>query len=134
MKDLNHLKLYFPCKWVDGSSPQFFDNKVNNFKINPGGTANKYHNNFKKTTGINSLMDIQCSIYLGAEIDTQCHGFHDRNTQVAKCDYLIAFSWGIDSPTDGGTFDTWKKSKAVKRHVSLHSLVDDKNLLNFERS
>ena len=50
------------------------------------------------------------------------NGFHERNSHVATSDYLLAFTWGSgDVPMEGGTMDTWKKSRGRKCHVSLQS-------------
>ncbi len=50
-------------------------------------------------------------------------GFFVRNSEVAKCHLLIAFSWAAGSlPTEGGTLDTWEKSSAQKFHISLKEL------------
>jgi hypothetical protein len=76
-------------------------------------------------TGYNPFNDIKKAMLTGAVIDTTYHGFHVRNTAIAKkSDILIAFSWGTGSaPTDGGTYDTWKKCKArIKIHVSLQDI------------
>jgi len=55
-------------------------------------------------------------------LNTESHGFHNRNSQVAKSDYVIAFTWGKEEPEDGGTLDTWNKSKGKKIHISLQEL------------
>lgn len=49
-------------------------------------------------------------------------GFFARNSLIAKnCDHLIAFTFSNgESPTDGGTYDTWKKtSHKNKFHLNL---------------
>lgn len=38
------------------------------------------------------------------------NGFKARNSYVAKCNLLIALTFGKDKPKDGGTSDTWNKS------------------------
>ncbi|XWV25276.1 hypothetical protein QJ856_gp0494 [Tupanvirus deep ocean] len=48
-------------------------------------------------------------------------GFFARNTLISQnCDHLIAFTFGENAPIDGGTFDTWKKTKHENKiHFSL---------------
>lgn len=53
-------------------------------------------------------------------------GFKNRNTFVAESEYLIAFTFGKDKPTDGGTLDEcselWNKCKGKKIHVDISNL------------
>lgn len=116
------LTIYSPAPWnntthaysVAPTSPQQFD---------AGSISNYYHGLFSQVIGRNTLLDIERAIALGAVFDTSRKGFKPRNTQVAKSDYLIAFTWGINEPADGGTGDTWAKSKALyKIHVPLSTL------------
>jgi hypothetical protein len=55
-------------------------------------------------------------------LSPQSLGFHNRNTSIAKSDYIIAFTWGKEQPEAGGTLDTWKKACGEKVHVSLGEL------------
>jgi hypothetical protein len=60
-------------------------------------------------------------------LDTSASGFHNRNTLVSQSDYLMAFCFagknGNVSPTEGGTADTWNKSKTVyKVFIDLDTL------------
>jgi hypothetical protein len=92
--------------------------RVKDWRINPGNTANYYHSIFSKNEGIDSLEEIEKVINLGANILVYS-GFHKRNTEVAKSDNILAFSYSKgDSPTDGGTSFTWKLSKGLKKHFS----------------
>ena len=73
-----------------------------------------------------TLRELQRARALGATIDSRQTGFLARNTAVARgCDFLIAFTWhsDLDSPRDGGTYDTWSKCKCVKVHVPLEKLM-----------
>lgn len=121
--DKYKLKLYTPCAF-DFDSVKFKDTGVVDWRSNPGGTLNYYHRAFSKSLKTNTLKDIAKSIKKGVIIDSESSSFHKRNTIVAKSDIIIAYTWGDDSPVDGGTFDTWKKipKESVKRHVSLKTL------------
>lgn len=112
------LTLYLPCKWT---GEKYEDIGVRDWKKNPGRTSNLYHEKFSNTIGYNSLQEIQKAASLGATLDTSFHGFHNRNSQVAKSDFLIAFTWSTSgAPDDGGTLDTWEKAKSAQKvHVSL---------------
>jgi hypothetical protein len=118
------LTLFFPCDW-DNQTSKFVETTATNWRKNPGRIANHYHAKFKSITGYDSCKDIQSAILTGADMDTTHKGFHARNTAIAKnSDILIAFSWSTGkAPTDGGTFDTWKKCKAKQEiHVSLRDI------------
>ncbi|RUP48730.1 hypothetical protein BC936DRAFT_144084 [Jimgerdemannia flammicorona] len=118
------LTLFLPCAW-DNKTPKFVDTGVTNWRSNPGRSANHYHQKFKLATGYEPLKDIQAAVYNGAIVDASHHGFHARNTAIARnSDVLIAFSWSTgNAPTEGGTFDTWRKCPAQRKiHISLHDL------------
>lgn len=110
-------KLYLPCDWSDGKYAQTDNAGV-------GQTANYYHSLFSKQIKRDTLQDIDTSINKGLQINTDFKGFKPRNSEVAKSDYIIAFTFSsTDVPADGGTLDTWKKSASVNKiHVSLASL------------
>lgn len=117
-----NLILHFPCKW---DNDKFIDNGNWSWKINPGKTANNYHHKFSQIMGNESLKDISNAINKGAIIIDDYNGFHSRNAEVAKSDYLIAFTWSSNGyPCDGGTLDTWKKSNSQKCHVDLNTLIN----------
>lgn len=107
-----------PCAWKDG---KFEDTGVRDWRKNPGYTANNLHKLFSEIMEEDTLHEIEIAKNMGANIIVG-KGFHNRNTQVAKSDYVIAFTWGKKEPEAGGTLDTWKKSKGMKVHVSLHEL------------
>lgn len=107
---------------------QFVDSGIYNWKSNPGFIANLLHKNFIKKTGIKSFNELyDVSIIPNCNIETEHRGFHGRNSEIAKSDYIIAFTWGESTavPKDGGTCDTWRKSHAhstKKVHVPLSRL------------
>lgn len=125
----NKLTLCLPCLWMGG---QEFDPLSE-----AGSTANYYHENFSIACGIDSFREIQKAIDNGATVEIY-RGFKERNTVVAKkATRLIAYTFGTHSSIttspaitskeaglkDGGTTDTWNKSKAkTKIHVTVQSL------------
>jgi hypothetical protein len=115
------LKIYAPCPW-DGES--FIDTGDRDWRTNPGGLANYYHRKFSKSTGKDSLNEINQAIEKGAVFNCKYSGFHTRNTQIARADKLIALTFGSgDEPDDGGTLDTWKKAKSHKVHYPIRTLL-----------
>jgi hypothetical protein len=117
------LTLHLPCKW-DSKVKAAVDNGKSDWKLNPGRIMNNYHKVFSKRMDTFTLDEIETARLMGAVIKDDYDGFHQRNSQVAASDYLIAFTWGDgDTPKDGGTADTWRKSKSKwKVHVPLKSL------------
>lgn len=113
------LHLYFPCPFTNG---QFLDNGMNNWKQNPGRSANRYHHRFSKMINRDSLKSIQLAIDQGASVTVR-KGFHARNSDVAVCNYLIAFTWDENEDEDqglsGGSGDTWRKCKTERVHIPL---------------
>ena len=103
------LELHLPCAWQKTR----FDPE-NSFGIR----SNELHAEFSEKMEIDSLKEIQLS---GAEIHEH-QGFFPRNNQIAKAPYLIAFSWGVSKPEEGGTKYTWNKCKGKKVHISLLDL------------
>lgn len=125
--DIKNLHLALPGKF----EKEFSGNK-------DCETANYYHQRFQEKTGIESLSHIALAIERGAIIS--CHdGFMARNSEVAQCDYLLAFTFGAYSAKcsaetsaqeaglkKGGTADTWNKSTAtVKVHVNLNEMMSE---------
>lgn len=123
-QEFRSLTLHLPCRW-DHDKRQHHDNGSWDWKENPGRTANRYHQEFSAKMNRNTLADMHDALSAGATFVDTYKGFHERNGHVADCDYLIAFTWGDGAtPTDGGTADTWKKSKAkCKTHVRCSSLL-----------
>lgn len=103
-KKVPHLRLFLPCEFIGGS---FRDNGNTDPYKNPGGTANYYHRQFQKNTGINSLTQLQIASAEGAELISVAKGFHARNALVAKSDFLLAMTFGNENQVkDGGTAHT----------------------------
>ena len=98
------LRLFIPAEWKDGA---YYDSGIDDFKTNPGRTANYYHRKFQSVTGINGLSDIQIAKSYGAELYCCRGGFHGRNAMVAKSDFLLAMTFGNGPIVKaGGTEDT----------------------------
>lgn len=98
-----HLRLFIPCKWDNG---EFEDNGADDWKKNPGKTANSLHRKFQLTTQINSLTEIQIAKSEGAEL-ISANGFYARNALVAKSDFLLAMTFGNKHEVkEGGTAHT----------------------------
>lgn len=104
------------------------DNGIYDFRTNPGGTLNYYFNKFNSVRNINAFEELRMAINNGAQIDYSKHTFHARNTLVAKCDYMLAFTWNIDKPEDGGTLDTWTKCRGIRHHISLLNIYPIQNV------
>lgn len=120
------LELFIPCALdtttIEGGPPRFADSGVWDWRRNPGRSANTYHSQFSQHLGYNSMKDIQEAVALGAILNTDAFGFKDRDEQVAKADFMLAFSWGKNEPEEGGTRHTWRLCKGVRRHIALASL------------
>ena len=123
-EDIPSLTLHFPTEWQTKPGPQFRDTGGSDYVKNPGGIANRYHEQFSEKIGENSLMQIQAAIDLAAIIKTH-NGFKERNKYIADSEFLVAFTWGEGSvPKKGGTLDTWGKCKGKKVHIPFSSLND----------
>ena len=122
------LMLHFPCKW-DTNNKNYVDNGKSHWAVNPGHLANLYHESFQRKIGQNTLSQIQKAVDCGAQIHDNYKGFHDRNTIVGICDYLIAFTFSHNpQPNGGGTADTWKKSSSTKKvHFCINNLESISN-------
>jgi hypothetical protein len=107
------LNLCLPCEWVNH---QYIDTGSDDWRTNPGRLANKYHQEFSKIMGTDTLLQIEeakprICVY---------KGFHARNKHVAKCDIMIAFTSSTGKePEHGGTFHTWGLCTAYKVHIPL---------------
>ena len=123
-----NLTLHLPAEFKNSKYIETGD------KMSPGRIANWYHFKFQQKTGVAGLIQIQKAIDEDA-IVTVSSGFHARNTLVADVDVVIAWTFGTHSSLniqdaseaglkDGGTLDTWNKSKApIKIHHNLHELL-----------
>jgi hypothetical protein len=108
--EFDKLILYLPCKW---ENLKFKDNGNTNCLTNPGKYLNYLHKVFFDYFRIDSLSDINLAIRNKAIIKDNYNGFHSRNREVAKSEYVIAFSY-TDDVTEGGTLFTWKLAKGKK--------------------
>ncbi len=107
------LELYLPCEW-DHENRQFLDTEDKDWRANPGWLANKYHRKFSESVvgdpnaSLNQLHQVMQLSKTKVKIGK---GFFDRNSDVAKVDYLLALTRSTTgAPDDGGTLDTWKKA------------------------
>lgn len=122
------LTLALPCEW-DHTASRFVDTGVNDWRTNPGQTANHYHNEFsKKFYKGNEWMTLQqigYAITKGATIEVGA-GFFERNTRVASADAVIAFTFGRGARlAEGGTADTM--GKFLRRNGPLGAFHVDLN-------
>lgn len=116
------LTLHLPCK-LDGN--KFYDSGSYSYKTNPGRSANKYHAQFSKAIGNNSIGEIHEAIENGAKVVVH-NGFFARNNSVAKSDHIIAFTKSTtNTPAKGGTLHTWNKvgNMGKRYHISLKMLA-----------
>lgn len=114
------LHICLPCPW-DDSKAQALDTGQYDWRTNPGKTMNSLHHKMSEKAGFDSLKELERAKMLGATFDCSASGFHNRNSLVAKSEYLLAFTFGNgQQPKDGGTMDTWKKHRGqFKIHVPL---------------
>jgi len=120
------LSLYLPCQFITSAQPQhsqFEDTGQSDWNLNPGRTLNQLHHRFSQKIGRSTMHDITCAHVLNAVLNTSQRGFHARNNEVAKCDYMIAFTWSHEATNvkEGGTQYTWNKCTQClqKVHVPL---------------
>lgn len=112
-------------------------------------TANYYHKMFKAKTGVDSINELLAVQKQGAVIEEVTGGFFTRNSMVASTclnGHILAFTFGADTSNqvpwtvrsfnnetkaknaglkDGGTADTWNKSKCQKHHARIGQTTDD---------
>jgi hypothetical protein len=118
------LKLHLPCKFRAELHPGYLDTKEFNFRTNPGGTCNYYHQkcgNQVYASKYATLKEIEKAINAGADVEIT-HGLHARNSKVAQeADWLIAFTFGNGAQLKpGGTQDTVNKFKALEKTKAFH--------------
>lgn len=127
LRGCNHLILHFPAPW-DYEKVQFSDTGVNDWRTNPGGTANHYHEKFSNKVYGNptqTFKQIAAAIKLGAEVIVG-YSFHGRNTKIAEADNLIAMTFGTGPVVkDGGTRDTYEKFVKNGRGSAIHIDLND---------
>jgi hypothetical protein len=119
------LELHLPCPW-DEKNRQYVDNGKFHWAQNPGRLANHYHRLFDKAwnqahkgkqSDRSSLLDLHRLITKDKAVVKVYKGFHQRNLAVGEVDELYAFCRGdIGESGKGGTFHTWRNSKAPKKH------------------
>ena len=113
-----NLILHLPAKFTNSEdAPRFYGNKS-------AEIANHYHIAFSIKMKGTTMDGIRRALDQGADAKAY-KDFKIRNLEVAKCDLMIAFTWGEskDKPKDGGTSHTWNNSNAtVKIHVPLKEL------------
>lgn len=115
------LTLALPCEW-DAEKVQYIDNGSDDWRVNPGRTANRMHRAFGSRCGFDSLGEVNTALAHPNCTRIVGKGFHDRNTYVAeRCFALIAFTFG-DGPAlkDGGTADTMRKFLAKNSTGAFH--------------
>lgn len=122
-KDFNGLTLHFPTRW--NAATKRFEQQVG--KNTSGASANGYHTIFSDAMGIQTWDELQQAIDQGAKVVDSYGGFFDRNSAVAQCDYMIAFTLDDgNAPKKGsGTFNTWSQCKILpwhKKHVCISDL------------
>eukprot|EP01031_Cornospumella_fuschlensis_P025223 gene25223-30465_t len=114
------LNLFLPCDFDLTATSLKFRGYV-------GETLNKLHAEFtrKMKNEFDSQADLLCALALGADVNCSFPGFFNRNMQVAKSEYVIAYTWGesIALPKGGGTKHTWSQCVTKNKvHVPLSSL------------
>ena len=99
-------------------------------KGSAGSAANFYHEKFSTTLKKPSRQQLLLARDMGATITTQPisgHGYGPmfaRNALIAKdaVDGVLAYTWGDNEPTDGGTAHCWSKCQGRKIHIPLQTL------------
>jgi hypothetical protein len=119
------LRLHMPCHFRTKPYPGFLDTKVRDFRKNPGGIANYYHEKFANqlyASRYATLREIAKAAEAGAELVEKAFGMMERNSQVAKeADTLLAITFGENGRVkDGGTADTVKKFFAKGKTEAYH--------------
>jgi hypothetical protein len=117
--NITGLTLFLPAAF-DLNSAQYVEQGFRS----AGSVANYYHRKFSTKMCYNTMEEIVKAAQKGADLNDLFKGFHNRNIQVGKSDFILAFTWGEgDVPKDGGTKHTWDNSKAKKKlHISLKTL------------
>ena len=123
MRHKCYLTLHLPVPWD-------YNNKQYSTQYKDGITSNTYHQQFKQLTGIDSLNDLDFIIQNGALVDQTHKSFKSRNTEVAKCNIMFAFTNGKgDKPGSPGTLDTWNKCLSTQKYYfSLDNILSLSNL------
>jgi hypothetical protein len=116
---VSKLTLYLPCSF-DLANREFEDRGGIDWKTNPGGTSNYYHQLFSDKIGRDSLLEIGDAIVNGATEMTG-EGFFDRNAAVAKsATHVLAFTFGNkEQLKDGGTAQTMRTYQLNRKKLGL---------------
>ena len=125
------LTVYIPAS-LDKNKNEFVDlGKQAHWSLNTGPRSNYLHRQFSSYVysgdAKHSLRDlISVSSKPNGILDNSSIGFKKRNLDIAKVNYLIAFTWGEDPavPKDGGTKHTFDHSKGQRVHVPLNWLLN----------
>lgn len=105
----------------------YLDTGEQDWRTNPGKTANYYHKRFNQVTGANSFDEMHQAKQLGAQLEAYA-GFHARNKVMAKSDAAIVLTFGEKEIKDGGTknmADSYLKfhpENSLLKHIALPSL------------
>lgn len=90
--------------------------------------ANFYHDRFSQVLRMNTRNQIAVAIERGAQwtAEPPAPGYaamFARNRKVSACDGMLAYTFGEgDTPSDGGTKNTWDQCRGIRVHVSLPRL------------
>mgnify|MGYP000879350174 FL=1 len=120
------LFLELPCELT--AEGKFIDTGERDFRTNPGGTSNHYHELFSKKVRFDSFSQLRSAAKKPNCIITAGGGFFERNSSIAnKADHCIALTFGNGPELkDGGTMDTMKKfqKRAIGKtfHIDLHNM------------
>lgn len=111
------LSLHLPCEFKNGKFDDVFKT---------GKTLNYHHKNFSEKLGVDSLIQIEKSIELGADITVSNDSFYERNSKIAEeSNILLAFTFGDGKfLKKGGTRDTFEKfltkeNRGIAFHINL---------------
>ena len=118
-KKVSNLRLFLSAEFQDGT---YKDNGIiNDLLKNPGGVANYYHHQFQRTTGINSLSEIELAKRYGAEL-ILVDNYYARNALIAKSDFILACTFGNKNEVkEGNTADI---IRAYLNRVSKEGIFD----------
>jgi len=135
------LKLFLPAEFIDGRFKETRDGEI----------ANYWHDIFRQSTGVPSLLELELAIARGAEVEV-IPGMAARNGGIARAvRYILAYTFGPHgkqgndaephwlTPEDpgfrsaaaaglkkGGTEGTWNMAVGpniqAKKHVNLYSI------------
>jgi hypothetical protein len=89
------LTLHLPCPLIFRNGEHVYhDNGLSDWRANPARSSNRYHKEFSAEIGRNSLRELHDATIGGANVHVH-NGFFMRNSEIARSDVLIAFTWGL---------------------------------------